>query len=416
MPALDGVRVLEIGTFVSAPYCGKLFAGYGAEVIKVEPPGGDIARAHGPFPGGRAGPEASALFLYLNTGKKSLELDITSPSGRDAFLRLVEKSDVIIENYRPVDLRAQGLSWDVIRETNRKAVMVSITAYGQDGPYSGYLSNNLTAMAMGGHMWVTGTEDGGPLKNAGYQADYQGGLNGFSAGMLALLAAERDGEGQQVDVAQMQCMAPILEAGIPFYSYMGRWDGVRRGNHQAPFIGIYPCIDGHVGIHVMASNWRPFCEAIDRPDLIDDPRFASQADRVLNGDELMAEFYGWAATVKKKEIYAKAGPLRAPLSYVHTMEDLIDSPQLKARGSIRRIDHPVAGEGAYAGPPWWLGPDGWVEGRAPLLGEHTDEVLALAGLDGAAAIAAKEETAAAAASTASAADTALGAASGEVRS
>lgn len=379
---LDGLRVLEIGSFVSAPYCGKLFAGYGAEVIKVEPPGGDIARTHGPFKDGTVDPETSALFLYLNTGKKSVQLDLRTPRGLDAFFRLAEKADVVIENFRPADLRALGITYHSLRDLNPRLTLVSITAYGQHGPYADYRADNLTAFAMGGQMYITGTQEGGPVKNGGYQADYQGGLNAFSAANLAVLAAERDGLGQHVDVSVQHCMAPLLEAGIPYYSYMGRWAPFRRGNHMASFIGIYPCLDGHLGIHIMPRNWKPFCEAIGRPDLLEDPRFTTQAGRTAHNDDLMAEFYAWAATVAKKEIYDTAGRKRAPIAYIHDMDDIVTSPQLNARGFLRRVDHPVAGEATYPGPPWWIGPDGWSDGRAPLLGEHTVEVLRdLAGLD-----------------------------------
>jgi crotonobetainyl-CoA:carnitine CoA-transferase CaiB-like acyl-CoA transferase len=373
--ALEGLRVLELGTFVSAPYCGKLFAGYGAEVIKVEPPGGDIARAHGPFKGGVPNPETSALYMYLNTGKKSVELDVRTPEGREAFLRLVEKSDVLIENFRPADMREMGLTYEDLKAVNPKLVMVSITAFGQDGPYADYYSNNLVAFAMGGQMFITGTEDGGPLKNGGYQADYQGGLNGFSAAMLAVLAQERDGLGQHVDVSVMECMAPILEASLPFYCYLGRWSPARRGNQMASYIAIYPCADGFLGIHLMARNWKPFIEVIGRPDLGEDPRFVTQAQRTAYNDDLMAEMYAWAATETKRDIYERAGKGRAPVAFVHTMKDLIESPHLRARGSITEITHPVAGEASYPGPPWWMGPDGWRHGHAPLLGEHTTAVL-----------------------------------------
>ena len=372
---LDGLRVLELGMFVSAPFCGKLLAGYGAEVIKVEPPGGDISRAHGPFKDGVPNPETSALFLYLNTGKKSVELDLRTPAGADAFYRLAAGCDVVIENFRPSDLRALGVTYERLKAVNPRITLVSITAYGQDGPYAEYRSNNLIAFAMGGQMFITGTPEGGPVKNGGYQADYQGGLNGFSAATLAVLAAERDGEGQHVDVSVQQCMAPILEASIPYYSYMGLWSPVRRGNHMASYIGIYPCADGYLGVHVMPRNWKPFTEAIERPDLLDDPRFATGAARTANNDELMGELYAWASGVEKREVYARAGAMRAPIAFVHTMQDIIESPQNIARGNITRIDHPVAGEGAYFGPPWWMGPDGWQTGRAPLLGEHTAEVL-----------------------------------------
>ena len=378
---LSGLRVLEIGTFVSAPYCGKLFAGYGAEVIKVEPPGGDIARAHGPFKDGLPHPETSALFLYLNTSKKSVELDLRTPAGREAFLRFAATSDVVIENFRPADLRALGITYEALQAVNPRIVLVSITTFGQEGPYADYHSNNLVAFAVGGQMFITGTQEGGPVKNGGYQADYQGGLNGFSAATLAVLAAERDGLGQHVDVSVQQCMAPILEAGIPYYSYLGRWAPLRRGNHMASYIGIYPCADGYIGVHVMPRNWKPFTDAIERPDLFDDPRFATGAARTLNNDELMGELYAWAAGVTKRETYARAGRMRAPIAFVHTMEDILSSPQLNARGGLTKIDHPVAGEAIYFGPPWWMGPDGWHSSRAPLLGEHTNEILRdLAGL------------------------------------
>ena len=372
---LDGLRVLELGTFVSAPYTGKLFAGYGAEVIKLEPPGGDVARAHGPFKDGVPNAETSSLFLYLNTGKKSVELDLATPAGHDAFMRLVATADVVIENFRPADLRAMGITYERLRAVNPRLTLVSITAYGQDGPYADYRGNNLTAFAMGGQMYITGTQEGGPVKNGGYQADYQGGLNGFSAATLAVLAAERDGVGQHVDVSVQECMAPILEAGIPYYSYLGRWAPGRRGNHMASYIGIYPCADGYLGVHVMPRNWKPFTEAIERPDLFDDPRFATGALRTANNDDLMGELYAWAADVKKREIYARAGAMRAPIAFVHTMADILESPQLNARGALTVIDHPVAGPATYFGPPWWMGPDGWSGGRAPLLGEHTTEVL-----------------------------------------
>ncbi|MFN0095669.1 MAG: CaiB/BaiF CoA transferase family protein [Dehalococcoidia bacterium] len=372
---LSGLRVLELGTFVSAPYCGKLFAGYGAEVIKVEPPGGDLARAHGPFKDGVPNPETSALFLYLNTGKKSVELDLRTPWGREAFLSLAANADVLIENFRPSDLRALGITYAALKAVNPRLTMVSITTFGQDGPYAEFASNNLVAFAVGGQMYITGTPDGGPLKNGGYQADYQGGLNAFSAATLAVLAAERDGEGQHVDISIQQCMAPILEAGVPYYSYLGAWNGVRRGNHMASYIGIYPCIDGYIGVHVMPRNWEPFCRAAGREDWLTDPRFATGAARTANNDDLMAELYGWAAGLEKRAIFERAGKMRAPIAFVHTMADVIESPHYNARGFVTKVDHPVAGEGVYVGPPWWIGKDGWRHGRAPLLGEHTVEVL-----------------------------------------
>lgn len=380
-PPLDGVRVLEVGNFVSAPYCGRLFAGYGADVVKVEPPDGDLARAHGPFRGGVPHPETSALFLYLNTRKRSVTLDLTVPAGREALARLAADADVLIENHRPADARKLGLDYERLRALNPRLVLVSITAYGQNGPYADHLSNNLIAFAMGGQMFLTGTQEGGPVKNGGYQADYQGGMNAFSAANLALLAAERDGAGQHVDVSVQHCMAPILEAGVPFYSYNGVWRAARRGNLMSGFMAVYPCLDGQVGVHVMARNWPNFARMTGHPEWLDDERFATAESRRQHDDELMAEVLGWAAGVRKKKAYAAGGEHRAPVTFIHTMADLLESPQLAARGFLRRIEHPVAGESVYPGPPWWMGPDAWRDGPAPLLGEHTRAVLADAGLD-----------------------------------
>lgn len=386
---LAGLRVLELGTFVSAPYCGKLFAGYGAEVIKVEPPAGDIARAHGPFGGGAPNPETSALFLYLNTGKRSVTIDVSSPAGRDAFLGLAAASDVVIENWRPADIRSLGLDYATLSAVNPDLTVISITPFGQTGPYADYRATDLIAFAMGGQMYITGTPEGGPLRPAGYQADYQGGLHGFSAGMLAVLAAERDGQGQHVDISVQRCMAPILEGSVPYYTYLGMWDPVRKGNHMTSYIGVFPCVDGHVGVHVMARNWKPFLEAIQWPPIAEDPRFATHDGRIEHADALLAELYAWSATVKKREIYERAGALRGPISFIHTMADLVESPQLASRGFLQRISHPVAGEAVYPGPPWWMGPDAWSAGRAPLLGEHSEQVLReVGGLTAAEAVAA----------------------------
>ncbi len=151
---------------------------------------------------------------------------------------------------------------------------------------------------------------------------------------------------------------------------------------MASTIGIYPCTDGYVGVHVMPRNWEPFLKAIDRLDMLSDPRFATGADRLLHADELMAELYVTLAPAAKRDLYRRAGENRAPIAFVHTIKDVIESPQLNARGILTRIDHPVAGEATYYGPPWWMGPEGWSVGRAPLLGEHTAEILReVAGLD-----------------------------------
>ncbi len=380
--ALTGLRVLEVGANVSAPFATKLLADFGADVIKVEPPGqGDPSRRHGPFPNHEPHPERSALFLALNTNKRSLTLDLDAKEGQSIFQDLARGADAIVENTKPGTMAARGLAWDSLAEHNEKLVMTSVTPFGQTGPYASYEGPNLVEFATGGQMHMTGHPDREPLKNGGYMADHQAGLNAFAATAIATLGASLHGQGEHVDVGAMQCQASVLEGAMPFWCYLGMDSSMRRGNIMASFIGIYPCLDGQIGIHAMASNWVPLLQTIGMEELADDPRFATQAARIENNDELMSIFYAWAGSQKKKEVYARAGEMRGPIAYVHDMQDLVDSPQLKARRFLRTIDHPETGPLTYVGPPFEMSETPARDGRAPLLGEHTTEILAELGLD-----------------------------------
>lgn len=364
---LAGVRVLEVGQLVSAPFAAKLLADYGAEVIKVEPPGGDPARRYGPSP---VQPGADgALFLYLNTNKHSLVLDLTSAAGQERFRRLAAEADLVIENLPPGTLAGWGLGYAELACLNPRLVMVSLTPFGQDGPYAGYAATNLTALAMGGQMALTGDPDREPLKQAGFQADYQLGLNGFAAAAIALYGARMSGVGQHVDVAAVECMASVLEHALNTYAYTGRLLAGRRGNVRSATIALYECADGYLGVHAMPRNLPFLLELMGMPELLKDERFATPAARLQHNDELVARFTAWALGQHKKETYARAGRLRAPVAYVHTLQDLLDSPQLNARGYWQTVEHPVAGRLTYPGPPIRMSDSPWRAGRAPLLGE-----------------------------------------------
>jgi crotonobetainyl-CoA:carnitine CoA-transferase CaiB-like acyl-CoA transferase len=302
---LSGFTALELGEGVSAPYCGKLLADYGADVIKVEPLEGDPARRHGPFPDGPGGvglphPEKSALFLYLNTNKKSITLDFSTASGARLLRRLVEEVDVLVENQAPRRLEELGLSFRELASVNPRLLMISVKPFGE-GPYGRWKATNLTSFASGGQMYLTGDPDREPLLNAGYQAEYQTGLNAFAATLAALLGLAVMEVGQHVEVSAMECQACVLENHLPDYAYR-RSDAPsrRRGN----------------------------------------------------------------------------------LGSVLTLEEVLHSPQMRARRYFQEVDHPVAGRWTYPGPPFRLtsgshGEDGWGwrAGRAPLLGEHNEEVF-----------------------------------------
>jgi crotonobetainyl-CoA:carnitine CoA-transferase CaiB-like acyl-CoA transferase len=375
--ALTGTRVIDLSTGVAGAYCTKLLADYGADVIKIEAPGiGDPVRLQGPFADPSMPGETGALHLYLNTNKRSITLDIGEGTGLAMLGELLRKADALVDDGPAGALDARGLSRAERRKTYPRLVTTLVSAFGQDGPYAARPATNLTTFATGGQMAVTGDPDREPLKNGGYQALYQAGLNAFSATLAGLWVAGEDGEGDEIDISAMECMVSSLELMLNTYAYLKTdlWGG-RRGNIMSAAIGIYPCADGYLGVHAMPRNWPALARLMDAEWLIDDERFHDQATRLQHEDELRAIFYGWAADKEKREVYARAGEMRAPVAYVHDMEDLVQSPQLAARNYFQSVDHPIAGPLTYPGPPIRMSETPWRAGRAPLLGEHTSEVL-----------------------------------------
>lgn len=379
---LSGFTVLELGEGVSAPFCGKLLADYGADVIKVEPPQGDPARRHGPFPNDLPHQEKSALFLYLNTNKQGITLDFSTASGARLLRRLIEEVDVLVENQPPGRLEHLGLSRPNLAEVNPRLIMVSVKPFGE-GPHGRWTATNLTSFASGGQMYLTGDPDREPLLTGGYQAEYQAGLNAFAATLAALLGLAAMEVGQHIEVSAMECQACALEIYLPDYAYRrSKALSRRRGNTNSAVIGLYPCRDGYLGIHAMARQFAALAQAMGREDMLTDERFRDVRSRLLHNDELEAELYAWAATQTREEAYRRAGELRAPIAPVLNLEEVVASPQMKARRYFQEVDHPVAGRWNYPGPPFRLtegssadGGWGWRAGRAPLLGEHNKEIF-----------------------------------------
>lgn len=370
--ALAGIRVIELGQEIAGGFCGKLLAGYGAEVITVEPPGGGgRIRREGPFANEAAPGETGALHLYLDSGKQSLTLDIESPSGTALLARLLEHADALIVDGPHGWLDEIGLDHETRHELFPKLITTLVSTYGQDGPYADYPATNLTAFAAGGQMSLTGEPDREPLKNGGYQAEYQAGLNAYTATLAGLWAADDTGDGDEIDVSAMEVMASTLELALNTYSYLKRNVlGGRRGNILSSAIGLYPCADGYVGVHAMPRNWPALARLVGGEDLANDERFASGPARLQHEDELRATLYAWAGENPKHDIYAAAGKLRAPVAFVHDMADLYESPQLAARDYFHDVEHPLAGTLRYPGAPAGMTETPWQTKRAPLLGEH----------------------------------------------
>jgi crotonobetainyl-CoA:carnitine CoA-transferase CaiB-like acyl-CoA transferase len=382
MPGLlEGVKVVDLTHYLSGPYCTKLLATLGAEVIKVERPGnGDPARSIGPFARGTPDLETGAWFLYLNTSKKSLTLDLKSEEGRDVLLRLIRSSDILVENFSPGVVERLGLGFPELQQENPALVMTSISNFGQTGPYRDWKATELNLYAAGGLMNITGEPDQEPLKEGAPLAQLGAGQNAFVATMTALLHAEDTGEGQHIDISIAEYATNILENALMQYSYSGQ-EFTRVGNrgYGRAAWGIYPCQDGYVGIIAGPDqNWPQVAKIMEREELAD-PRYASRQGRLLYADEVDALMLPWLLEHDKVDIFKAGQEHGLGFSYVATMQDLLDMEQLKARDYFIELGHPIAGRLKYPGAP--ISPDEsvdpWVYRRAPLLGEHSREILNL---------------------------------------
>ena len=244
--ALDGLRVLEIAEGISGPYCAKLMACLGAEVIKVEPPQGDSSRDVGPFPNDVPNREASGLFLYLNTGKKSVTLDAQSKKDRSTLREMALVSDVIVENYPPGYMSSIDLDYSDLANHNPKLVVVSITPFGQTGPYRSFQGTDMVVHAVSGEMYLAGRPDREPLKKGGKLAEYHGGLNGYLGALSVLHSRDITGKGQHVDVSLLESATSVIGMAVMRWGYMGAVDK-RRGDESHPWPnGIWPVTDGYV--------------------------------------------------------------------------------------------------------------------------------------------------------------------------
>jgi crotonobetainyl-CoA:carnitine CoA-transferase CaiB-like acyl-CoA transferase len=380
MPGLlEGVKVVDLTHYLSGPYCAKLLATLGAEVIKIERPGnGDPGRFIGPFALGTSDPETGAWFLYLNTSKKSLILDLKSREGRDILLQLVRSSDILLENFSPGVMERLGLGFPELQRENPALVMTSISNFGQTGPCRDWKATELNLYAAGGLMNITGEPDQEPLKEGAPLAQLGAGQNAFVATMTALLYAEDTGEGQHIDISIAEYATNILENALMQYSYSGQ-EFTRVGNrgYGRAAWGIYPCRDGYVGIIAGPDqNWPEVAKIMEREELAD-LRYASRQGRLLYADEVDALMLPWLLDHDKVDIFKAGQEHGLGFSYVATMQGLLDMEQLKARDYFIELDHPVAGKFKYPGAP--ISPDRsvdpWVYRRAPLLGEHTREIL-----------------------------------------
>ena len=392
--ALSDLKVIEYANFISAPFCAKLMADLGAEVIKIEkPPLGDTARKAGPFPGDNPHPEKSGLFLYLNTNKRSLTLNPETRTGAKIFKELVKMADVLVENMPPPTMEDLGLDYESLSQINPKLIMTSVTPFGQFGPYSHYKANDLICSNMAGITYHTPAEgvetaEEPPLKPGGRQSDFIAGSTAATATMFAVIHRRATGVGQHMDVSQQESIASFIRHQVPYYTYdpegayLIRYGDRVRGKVRG--LGYMPCQDGYI---INGSReeyqWRAFLELVAGAEWEKDERIKE----LFNGefdlftfmekyDIIKPMILEWVSRHTREEITRLAQQKGIPIVPCNSVEDLFESPHLAEREYFVEIDHPQTGPLSYPGAPYRLSETPWrVNNPAPLLGQHNEEIL-----------------------------------------
>ena len=378
---LAGIRILDLSRVVAGPFATAALADLGADVIKIEvPETGDDYR-YGPSPKG----ETSLSFQNTNRGKRSITLDVREPEGRELFLRLVERADAVVENFRSGWLAAQGLSAAAIQARNPRCVVAALSGFGATGPRAGQASYDIVAQATGGLMAMTGAENGPPMRGGGALADFVGGLYLAFGLAAALLERERSGVARVLDLSNQDAIFAITDSAATIFAGIGV--PMTRVGNQHPFTAPYDCFetrDGHVVVASASSKlFRRLCEAIGRAELASDERYRSHRGRASHRVEINAIFAAWARERTNAEVVAALGPQGAdlPCAAVQRPDELLGDPQLLARGMLERHPHPTLGEVVFHGNPLRFSE---AEPRerplAPNLGEHNREVYAELGL------------------------------------
>ena len=369
--------MLDLTHHIAGPYCTKLLADFGAEVVKIEGPGGDPARWTPPFFRDQPGADRGLTFAYLNTNKQSVTLDLKSPRGRDILLALAGDSDILVENFSPRVMPSLGMDFETLRAKNPALVMVSISNFGQTGPYRDYKAADIVAYALGGLMYIFGAYDREPLKHAYNQAQFKAGTDAASAALIALYRQRLTGGGQHVDVSIQEAVATGLRDVVNNFTYTG---AVRRRqpNHSGDLNRLRATADGHMlpspGLTV-GFNWQTVVDFLGIPEL-DDERFATPSARLANAEELGRILDGYFIEQNKYEMFYASHQHRFIFGVVQSPEETLADPQFEHRGFFVEADHPAIGPLRFPGAPFNMGATPWrLTGPAPGLGQHTGVVL-----------------------------------------
>jgi len=378
--ALSHLKILDLTHYIAGPYCTKLMAGFGAEVIKIErPPSGDKMRSMGPFCRGERGLEKSIPFLWLNTGKKSITLNLKMEKGVDIFKRLVGEADAVIENFSPRVMPGLGLGYESIRTINPDIVMTSISNFGQTGPYRDFKAEEIVMYAMSGLMFLTGAEDRPPLVSGPAITQYTAGQNAYVATLMALYQRDKNaesgnGHGQRIDVSIQECAMDLRELSIMEHLNLGTVPKRNSDRHALCPWQSYPCKDGYaVVVGAPMRRWHAFADVVEEPRL-KEKRFDRMKDRVERRDEVEALFKPWLEKHTRTEIFAAGQRHGLAFGYVATLPEVLGSAQHRARQYFETVEHPEVGKHRYCGAPFRPSKTPWQAKRARKKGLY-DEYL-----------------------------------------
>lgn len=380
MTALQGLKVLDVSQVLAGPYCAMLLADLGADVIKVEAPGhGDHSRQMAP----KITDDLSGAFLAVNRNKRGVVIDLKKPEGQELMKRLADQADVLIENFRPGVAARLGIDYDSLAESNPRLIHCSISGFGQTGPYASRGGFDLVAQGMSGLMSVTGTSDGDPIKCGVPITDVGAGMFATYGILGAIAARERTGRGQKVD-------ASLFETGIGFeiweaveYFHTGNTPQPTGSAHRlgAPY-QAFKCADGYINVGADGvRHWPVFCEVIGKPELVEDPRFLANPDRLANLPALVEEIEEQTIEHTRAAWLERLEAVGIPAGPINSVPEALNDPQAVARDLVVEVEHPRLGTVKALGPSVKLSDTpATVRTTAPDLGEHTAEVLAELGL------------------------------------
>jgi crotonobetainyl-CoA:carnitine CoA-transferase CaiB-like acyl-CoA transferase len=371
---LDGVRVLELGTTIAGPFCGRLLCDFGAEVVKVEPPGGDPIRGAGKLYQGKSLYAASIL-----RGKRLIVADLRKPAAQDLVRRLAPKFDIVIENFRPGTLEGWGLGYDDLAQRNPGLIMVRISGYGQTGPYSARPGYGIVCEAVGGLRHIIGDPDRPPARANIGLTDCITGLYAAFGAMLALRHRDRTGVGQIIDTALYECAFSFMEQHVPAFDKLGFVANRAGAGLDDSYVNNMFATRDHVYVHVQGSqvnSFRRLCEAIGRPELCTDPRFSERRARNAHGAEIDAIVAAWVGDRTYGELERTFEAHGVTFTRVFTMADIFADPHFVARGMLARVEDEDLGTVTVAAPvPRLNATPGRISKAGGRVGQDTRAVL-----------------------------------------